>query len=78
MTCVTTCEIHRLAIYERRGGNISVAFAPNTIPEERRGPRAQPYVFVVYSVDRGNIVSGYQASSLEAVDIPKDAVWLKR
>ncbi len=68
----------RLAVYKRRGGNIAAAFSRNTIPKERRGSRAQPYVLVVYSADRGKIISGYQVSSLETVDIPEDVVWLNR
>lgn len=67
----------RLILYERRGGCIAAAFAPNTMPVSRRGRHVLPWIYVVYSADRGMIVTGYQASSLQAVSIPEDARWLK-
>jgi len=36
-----------------------------------------PFVFVIYAADRGRIVSGYQASGVEAIAIPDDVQWLK-
>lgn len=69
----------RLAIYERRGGNIAsvVAETANIIPDSRRGQDSLPLLFVAYSADRGIIVSGYQASILGEISIPKRARWLK-
>jgi hypothetical protein len=34
-------------------------------------------VLVVYSADRGMIRTGYQFSSLQAVDIPVEVQWLR-
>ena len=67
-----------LAIYSRRGGSLAAALAPTdqVVPPERRGPRSLPELFVVYSADRGIIVTGYQVSSRDVLAIPKDARWL--
>jgi hypothetical protein len=32
--------------------------APLTVPEERRGPRAQPWIVVIYAPNRDRLVSG--------------------
>jgi len=69
----------RLVVYQRRGGNMAAVLA-NTqeiVAKTRRGSRWQPLLFVAYSADRGIIVSGYQASALEEISIPKGAQWLK-
>lgn len=50
-------------VYKRRGENIAAVFAENVVPEERRGPEALPYIFVVYSADRSKIITGYQTKS---------------
>jgi hypothetical protein len=34
--------------------------APLTVPEERRGPRAQPWIVVICAPNRDRLVSGYQ------------------
>ena len=67
----------RIALYERRGGHIAGILAPNELALDRRGAKALPWVYVVYSADRGTIISGYQASSLEELDIPEGARWLR-
>ena len=67
----------RLCVYERRGGNLAATLSPNTIPITRRGMGSLPFVFVIYAADRGRIVSGYQASGVEAIAIPDDVQWLK-
>lgn len=67
----------RLAVYERRGGNVAAVFASNEVPNDRRGHNAEAHIFVVYSADRGRIVSGYQVSNLDRVSIPEDTRWLK-
>ena len=66
----------RLVTYSARGGALAASFGPNTVPASRRGASAEPWLFVVYSADRGILISGYQASSLQAVRIPGDALWL--
>ena len=67
----------RIALYERRGGHVAGILAPNELPPDRRGAKALPWVYVVYSADRGTIISGYQASSVQEVDIPEGARWLR-
>jgi hypothetical protein len=69
----------RLALFARRGGSmvLSRSATDDVVPEMRRGSRQQPVVVVVYSADRGIIVSGYQASALDKVAIPGDVQWLK-
>ncbi len=41
---------------------------------ERRTPDSLPMVLVVYSADRGIILSGYQVSSLDRTGIPQEAL----
>ena len=67
-----------LAIYERRGGVVVAIITPtpDAVPEPRRGPRALPHTVVVYSADRGTIVTGYQAT-LREVRIPEGARWFR-
>jgi hypothetical protein len=36
-----------------------------------------PLLLVVYSADESVIVTGYQFSNWEAVNLPEDALWLK-
>jgi hypothetical protein len=68
----------QLAIYRRRGGAIVAALhrTVDVIPADRLGQDNLPVLVVIYSADRGILVTGYQASSLEAVSIPEDARWL--
>jgi hypothetical protein len=65
-----------VVVYERRGGHVAAVLAPNTIPANRRGLDALPWIYVVHSADRGTMISGYQATSLQAISIPEDARWL--
>jgi hypothetical protein len=67
----------RLLVYRRRGGPTAAVLAPNLVPTDRRGPKPQPFLYVVYSADRSIIVSGYQASGLAEISVPADARWLK-
>ncbi|MBI4492754.1 MAG: hypothetical protein HY690_08195 [Chloroflexi bacterium] len=69
----------RLAIYVRRGGHIAVTLTATdeVVPPSRRGARALPELLVVYSADRGIIISGYQISSLATTGVPKNARWLR-
>jgi hypothetical protein len=66
----------RLVAYSARGGAIAATWGPNTLPAARRGPRPEDWLFVVYSADRGMLISGYQASGLATVRIPGSARWL--
>lgn len=69
----------RLAIYFRRGGHIAMTVTPTdrVLPPSRRGVGELPNRLVVYSADRGIIVTGYQFSTIEATGIPKEVRWLK-
>lgn len=69
----------RLALYVRRGGHLAaiVAETARIVPTERQGANALPLLFVVFSADRGIIVTGYQVSSLERIHLPEDIRWLK-
>lgn len=68
----------RLAVYARRGGDLAATVTPTdqVLPAERRGSRPRPLLLVVYSVDRGTIVSGYQFSDFDTASIPEDVLWL--
>jgi hypothetical protein len=63
----------------RQGGfiAISIAATDDIAPRERLGVAREPMLVVVYSAERGIIISGYQASSPSKVSIPGDALWLK-
>ncbi|HLH23415.1 MAG TPA: hypothetical protein VK066_12910 [Chloroflexota bacterium] len=67
----------RLALYRARGGCVAGIFAPNQVPTARQGEGALPWLYVVYSADRGTIVSGYQVSSEQTIRLPGDERWLK-
>ena len=68
-----------LAVYARRGGSIAAVLAPThlAVPASRRGVRARSELVVVYSADRGIIVTGYQVPSRSELAIPEDALWLR-
>jgi hypothetical protein len=67
----------RLLVYHRRGGAVAAVLAANLLASSRLGPAPEPWLYVVYSADRGTILSGYQASGVQALSIPEDARWLK-
>ena len=69
----------RLLVYERRGGSMAATLTAieEVLPQARRGSRALPWCFVVYSADRGTITSGYQATGTQTPSIPGDARWLR-
>jgi hypothetical protein len=67
----------RLVVYNRRGGSLAAILAQNRIPLARRGDGALPLILVVFSADRGTIITGYQASSATETNIPEDGLWLK-
>lgn len=70
--------LSRLGMYSRRGGAITVSLGPTevAVPPTRRTRESLPNLLVVYSADRGTIISGYQVSGLEQTGIPEDARWL--
>ncbi len=69
----------RVVIYEDRGGHLVgvVALTEDAVPVRRRGPDWLPHLLVVYSADRGMIVSGYQFSNLSAIRVPGTGRWLE-
>ena len=69
----------RLAVYLRRGGPIAATLTPTStaVPTAGRTLASLPEMLVIYSADRGIILSGYQASRLEATGVPQEARWLK-
>lgn len=69
----------RLCVYDRRGGPVAATVTAThlVLPPERLGEGALLNLLVVYSADRGIIVSGYQFSSLARTGIPQEARWLK-
>lgn len=66
----------RLVVYKSRGDNSAGVFAPNVVSASRQGPRPEPFIYVIYSADRGIVVTGYQASSPQEVEVPGSARWL--
>ena len=61
-------EDHRVAV---------IARTDRAVPPVRRGPRPEELLLVVYSANRGIIVTGYQVSSVAATSIPPGATWLR-
>ncbi len=68
----------RFAVYHRRGGALAAILAPTNliVSSESRGARALAGLIVVYSADRGCLITGYQYSSEATLYIPGDAQWL--
>lgn len=68
----------RLLVYRRRGGAIAavVTETATVVSPNDRGPGSFPLLAVIYSADRGILLSGYQASSFDTLGIPEDARWL--
>lgn len=69
----------RISAFRRRGGYLAAVLIPTdrVIPAHRRGTNWLPLLFVVYSADRGIILTGYQTSSLGAIALPEDIRWLR-
>jgi hypothetical protein len=66
------------ALYLRRGTNTVLAYAPNTVPAERRGPNGKRCLVIIYNADFGRIASGYGVDEIAEVSIPGDALWVKQ
>lgn len=52
-------------------------FADNVVPEERRGRKCLPVMFVLYGVGPDATIPGHQASSIDAVRKANDFRWLR-
>jgi hypothetical protein len=68
----------RYLAYTRRGGNLAASITPATdvLPSDRLGVRHVSNMLVVYSVDRGVLISGYQFSDLSKTGIPEEVTWI--
>lgn len=67
----------RLVLYSLRGGNVAAVVSDNRLPAGRLGPDSLQHVFVAYSADRGTIITGYQVSGLERVNVSEEPLWLR-
>lgn len=69
----------RLGVYRRRGGSLAVVVAPrvDVLPESRAASESQRLIVVIYSADRGTIITGYQVADLAEVSLPEDVIWLQ-
>ncbi len=71
--------VARLVVYNDRDGPLAATISPTAavVPTERQGVNPLPNLLVVYSADRGVLITGYQFSSLAHVRLPEEVVWLK-
>jgi hypothetical protein len=67
----------QLVVYQRGGGHLAAVLAPTTVAPARQGAQPQPYIYLLYSADRGILITGYQASGLAEIHLPGDARWLR-
>lgn len=67
----------RIATYIHQNERVVGFFAKNGIDVSHLGPVSEEYLYVVYSINRHAIMTGYQTSGLDKLTIPGDAVWLK-
>ena len=69
-----------VALYRRRGGHVAITATPTVaiLRSRRHGEGRLQQLLVVYSADRGIVITGYQFSHLEAIGIPGNAQWLNR
>ena len=75
---VTSSEAS-VAVYQRRGGNLAAFIVPtdHVIPVEKQGPKADPHFAVIYSSERGSILSAYMISSKEELSTGEHTRWLR-
>lgn len=66
-----------LAVYETRRTNFAGIVAPNTVPVDRHGSDVGDYIVVLYSADRGRIITAYQAEDENNTRIPERARWIR-
>ncbi|MBA2714440.1 MAG: hypothetical protein H0U55_12915 [Rubrobacteraceae bacterium] len=52
-------------------------FAGNLVPQQRRGRRDDPFLFVLYGVADGVIITGHMVSGADAVRKADDFRWLR-
>ncbi len=68
----------QVAVYNRRGGSMVAVIAKmeDVVPPELRGAKTEQLMAVFLSADRGKIITAYQASSLGALDLGDNPLWL--
>jgi hypothetical protein len=69
----------QLLVYERRGGPIAATITPteDVLDGSRRGLSPLPNLLVIYSADRGTIITGYQFSTWSSTGLPEEVLWLR-
>jgi len=69
----------QLVLFEDRGGTIGAVIAPTrfVVPTRLLGRNLAPLVLVVYSADRGMIITGYQFTQFARIRVPDTAQWLR-
>lgn len=80
LRAIISNEASHLAVYERHNKMFVLAYqdTARVLPAERLGEETETYAGVFYEVDRGIITSGYQFSSLDALNIDQKALrWIR-
>ena len=65
--------------YTRWGDRFAATITPTrqVVPEQRLGRKACPNLIVIYSADRGVVVTGYMFTGLPDLNLPGDVLWLR-
>jgi hypothetical protein len=69
----------RLLVYTRQQESCAATLTSTEqiVPRERLGVGALPHLLVVYSADRGVIITGYMVSSVATINLPEEVLWLR-
>ena len=67
----------KVVVYERNNKRYVATLSPTVLPEERQGDQLEPWLCVIYSIDDGKIITGYQIEKVEDQKIRDKAKWLK-
>lgn len=69
----------RLGLFVRQGGYLATTICPTNevVPIQRRGVSPLPFIVVVYSAEWGALITGYQFSAIERLNIPPETLWLR-
>jgi hypothetical protein len=66
----------RFVVYERGGLKHAGALCPNTIPTARLGVNAKPFIYIMYIVPTGVLLSGYQVDNSDMLSLGGNPIWL--
>ena len=68
-----------LVLGTRRGGTVVLALGRTRalLAAEKLGAHPLPYLVVIYSGARDRLISGYQYSGAEMIELPEGAIWLR-